>query len=301
MQLHDMETALNDSSVPLKEGGAVSMNLSAAPRPPDRCNTTKEGFLAAVETTKEHIRAGDVFQLVLSQRFERSTYADPFDIYRSLRIVNPSPYMVYLQVSRIHVCLFPAHVAWPSSSTAMCIIVFVFAIPSAYRRTGWFSYAFDGHCMRLDVIIAVAATYTMLTVWFTRNCLQGRSCILVASSPEILCRVDQQREVTNRPLAGTRKRGATEQEDRDLEEDLLADAKERAEHIMLVDLGRNDVGRVAEAGSVNVEKLMEIERYSHVMHISSTVKGMQLPVYCTTTAVVSGEKCEVVLPALICR
>lgn len=88
--------------------------------------------------------------------------------------------------------------------------------------------------------------------------------------------MDQQREVTNRPLAGTRKRGATEAEDCDLEKDLLADSKERAEHIMLVDLGRNDVGRVAEAGSVNVEKLMEVERYSHVMHISSTVKGVGL-------------------------
>lgn len=98
MQLHDMETTLNNSSVPLKEGGAVAIDLSAAPLPPDRCNTSKEDFLASVETTKEHIRAGDVFQLVLSQRFERSTYADPFDIYRSLRIVNPSPYMVYLQV-----------------------------------------------------------------------------------------------------------------------------------------------------------------------------------------------------------
>ena len=106
--------------------------------------------------------------------------------------------------------------------------------------------------------------------------MQARSCILVASSPEILCRVDQQREVTNRPLAGTRRRGATEEEDRGLEADLLADSKERAEHIMLVDLGRNDVGRVAEAGSVKVEKLMEVERYSHVMHISSTVKGAGL-------------------------
>jgi anthranilate synthase component I len=93
-----METTLNDNSVPLKEGGAVAMDLAAAPRPPNRCNTRKEDFLANVEITKEHIRAGDVFQLVLSQRFERSTYADPFDIYRSLRIVNPSPYMVYLQV-----------------------------------------------------------------------------------------------------------------------------------------------------------------------------------------------------------
>jgi anthranilate synthase component I len=93
-----MERTLQDSSVPLKVAGAVSMDLAAAPRPPDRCNTTKDAFIAGVEATKEHIRAGDVFQLVLSQRFERSTYADPFDIYRSLRIVNPSPYMVYLQV-----------------------------------------------------------------------------------------------------------------------------------------------------------------------------------------------------------
>ena len=100
-----MESTLNDSGVPLKEGSAVAMDLAAAPRPPDRCNTTKEDFLDAVETTKEHIRAGDVFQLVLSQRFERSTYADPFDIYRSLRIVNPSPYMVYLPV-RCYCALF---------------------------------------------------------------------------------------------------------------------------------------------------------------------------------------------------
>lgn len=103
--------------------------------------------------------------------------------------------------------------------------------------------------------------------------MQARSCILVASSPEILCRVDKKREVVNRPLAGTRKRGMTPDEDRRLEAELLADNKERSEHIMLVDLGRNDVGRVAEAGSVRVERLMDIERYSHVMHISSTVKG----------------------------
>jgi chorismate binding enzyme len=116
--------------------------------------------------------------------------------------------------------------------------------------------------------------------------MQARSCILVASSPEILCRVDLQGEVTNRPLAGTRKRGATEEEDCVLAKDLLADDKERAEHIMLVDLGRNDVGRVSEAGSVNVEKFMEIERYSHVMHISSTVKGELLssPYVCTSGA-----------------
>jgi len=103
--------------------------------------------------------------------------------------------------------------------------------------------------------------------------LQARGCILVASSPEILCRVDKERRVTNRPLAGTRKRGVDQKEDNALEMDLLADEKERAEHIMLVDLGRNDVGKVTEAGSVSVDKLMEIERYSHVMHISSTVTG----------------------------
>lgn len=159
---------------------------------------TRDEFLSAVGRTKEYIQSGDVFQLVLSHRFERRTFADPFEVYRSLRVVNPSPYMVYLQ---------------------------------------------------------------------------ARGCIVVASSPEILCRVDRERIVTNRPLAGTRRRGETEAADKALEAELLADEKERAEHIMLVDLGRNDVGRVAESGSVKVEKLMEVERYSHVMHISSTVTG----------------------------
>ena len=106
--------------------------------------------------------------------------------------------------------------------------------------------------------------------------LQARRCILVASSPEILCRVDSARVITNRPLAGTRPRGSTDEQDRALEADLLADEKEKAEHIMLVDLGRNDVGRVAQAGTVSVDKLMAIERYSHVMHISSTVTGATL-------------------------
>ena len=152
--------------------------------------------------TKEHIKAGDVFQLVLSQRFERRTFADPFEIYRALRVVNPSPYMVYMQ---------------------------------------------------------------------------SRGCIIVSSSPEILARVDNERMVTNRPLAGTRRRGSTPQEDLDLEADLLADEKERAEHVMLVDLGRNDVGKVSVSGTVDVKTLMEVERYSHVMHISSTVKGKLLP------------------------
>eukprot|EP00850_Spirogloea_muscicola_P014166 SM000100S09393 [mRNA] locus=s100:125907:129338:+ [translate_table: standard] len=161
------------------------------------CNMADGEFVAAVAAAKEHILAGDIFQIVLSQRFERRTFADPFEVYRALRIVNPSPYMIYLQT---------------------------------------------------------------------------RGSILVASSPEILCRI-KDRKVVNRPLAGTRRRGQSPQEDALLEADLLGDEKEIAEHVMLVDLGRNDVGKVSKDGSVNVEKFMEIERYSHVMHISSTVTG----------------------------
>ena len=164
-------------------------------------NLTREQHAAMVDRAKEYIRAGDIFQVVLGQRFERESTADPFDVYRALRAVNPSPYMVYLQ---------------------------------------------------------------------------SAGCILVASSPEILCRVrkeDGRAVVTNRPLAGTRRRGATPEEDAALEVELLADPKERAEHVMLVDLGRNDVGRVAEPGTIRLDKVMAIERYSHVMHISSTVTG----------------------------
>jgi anthranilate synthase component 1 len=168
-------------------------------------NMTREEHAAMLDKALEYIRAGDIFQVVLGQRFERKSKADPFDVYRALRAVNPSPYMVYMQ-------------------------------------TG--------------------------------------GCILVASSPEILCRVrrkDSAFIVTNRPLAGTRKRGSTPEEDRALEQDLLADQKERAEHIMLVDLGRNDVGQVAKPGTVQLPAVMEVERYSHVMHISSTVTGELRP------------------------
>ena len=171
------------------------------PRAALHSNLTREQHAEMLEKAKEYIRAGDIFQVVLGQRFERKTKADPFDVYRALRAVNPSPYMVYLQAA---------------------------------------------------------------------------GCILVASSPEILCRVRHSGVssiVTNRPLAGTRRRGATPAEDAALERELLADPKERAEHIMLVDLGRNDVGRVARPGSVQLPAIMEVERYSHVMHISSTVTG----------------------------
>ncbi|HEX8949923.1 MAG TPA: anthranilate synthase component I [Dissulfurispiraceae bacterium] len=160
-------------------------------------NFRKEDFLDAVAKAKEYIKAGDIFQLVLSQRFERKWDLPPFNIYRALRVINPSPYMYYLDTGAAQ---------------------------------------------------------------------------LVGSSPEILVRLEGD-EITLRPIAGTRKRGDTENRDRELEEDLKKDPKEMAEHIMLVDLGRNDVGRVAETGSVKVTELMEVERYSHVMHLVSNVKG----------------------------
>jgi anthranilate synthase component 1 len=172
------------------------------PPTPLASNITREQHAGMVDKAKEYIRAGDIFQVVLGQRFERKSAVDPFDVYRALRAVNPSPYMGYLQC---------------------------------------------------------------------------KGCILVASSPEILCRVradaESGFEVTNRPLAGTRRRGRTTEEDAALERELLADQKERAEHIMLVDLGRNDVGIVARPGTIELAKVMEVERYSHVMHISSTVTG----------------------------
>jgi anthranilate synthase component I len=189
---------LDAHTEPLRSG---EVPAPAATPAPDASNLTREQHAAMVARALEYIRAGDIFQVVLGQRFERSSPADPFDVYRALRCINPSPYMVYLQ---------------------------------------------------------------------------GGGCVLVASSPEILCRVRHEKDgarVTNRPLAGTRPRGRTPDADAALERELLADPKERAEHIMLVDLGRNDVGVVARPGSVRLPEVMAIERYSHVMHISSTVTG----------------------------
>ncbi|KAI3815997.1 hypothetical protein L1987_15681 [Smallanthus sonchifolius] len=177
--------------------GSVQLSTQQFGTPLNQSSMTREEYKAAVLQAKEHILAGDIFQIVLSQRFERRTYADPFEIYRALRVVNPSPYMTYLQ---------------------------------------------------------------------------ARGCIMVGSSPEILTRV-KSNMVVNRPLAGTVRRGRTLDEDEQLEKKLLNDEKQCAEHIMLVDLGRNDVGKVTKPGSVKVENLMTVERYSHVMHISSTVTG----------------------------
>ncbi len=191
--------ALQTHSKPLASGFVTD----APPGEPLESNITRADHASMVERAKEHIRAGDIFQVVVGQRFERRSEADPFDVYRALRAVNPSPYMVYMQ---------------------------------------------------------------------------AEGCILVASSPEILCRVRRDRAtgamiVTNRPLAGTRRRGADPEEDAALEAELRRDPKERAEHIMLVDLGRNDVGRISEPGGVTLERVMDVERYSHVMHLSSTVTG----------------------------
>ncbi|HRQ74796.1 MAG TPA: anthranilate synthase component I [Phycisphaerales bacterium] len=196
-ELDEFVRRLETHTVPLPPG-AVDLDLSQLPGSEHlRGNFTKQDFESAVGKTKAYIAAGDAFQVVLSQRFERQTSADPFDIYRALRIVNPSPYMIYLQ---------------------------------------------------------------------------AQGSILVASSPEILCRVHNG-IVTNRPLAGTRRRGATPEQDAALEAALRGSEKERAEHIMLVDLGRNDLGRVCETRSITLERIMEVERYSHVMHLSSTITG----------------------------
>jgi anthranilate synthase component 1 len=168
---------------------------------PYRSNFTKPDFEQAVRKCVEYIKAGDIFQVVFSQRLEVPLRTHPFEVYRTLRVVNPSPFMFYVRTP---------------------------------------------------------------------------SVTLVGSSPEVMVRVVDG-QVTVRPLAGTRPRGKTDEEDRRLAEELLSDPKERAEHVMLVDLGRNDVGRVAQYRSVQVTDVMTIERYSHVMHITSNVNGTLAP------------------------
>ena len=187
--------AVNDLSAPLTLPRSVA--ASAKGEIETASNTPQAEFHAMVEKAREEIYAGEIFQVVLSQRFEAPFSAPPFELYRSLRRTNPSPFLFFLN--------------------------------------------FDEHA-------------------------------LVGSSPEILVRV-RDGEITIRPIAGTRPRGATAEEDKALEEELLADPKERAEHLMLLDLGRNDVGRAAAWGTVKVTDQFIIERYSHVMHIVSNVTG----------------------------
>ena len=160
-------------------------------------NITKSGYEDAVRKAKEYIKAGDIFQVVLSQRFESQVTADPFSVYRALRHINPSPYMYFIQMG----------------DTA-----------------------------------------------------------IVGASPEMLVRVEGDRAETH-PIAGTRPRGHSETEDSKFAAELIADKKERAEHVMLVDLGRNDLGRVSDYGTVTVEQFMGLEKYSHVMHLVSRVTG----------------------------
>ena len=181
--------------------------------------TRKRDYLTAVERTKEYIAAGDIFQAVISQRFDMEPGADAFQIYRALRTVNPSPYMYFLRLA-------------PDDAGLG---------------------ALSGHSTKSPAIVELAG-----------------------SSPELLVRVHANR-VEYRPIAGTRPRGATEKEDQALAEEMTGDEKERAEHVMLVDLGRNDVGRVSEFGSVRVDRLMFVERYSHVMHLVSTIEGRLKP------------------------
>ena len=166
-----------------------------------RSNFSKEDYMKVVERAKEYIRAGDIIQVVPSQRFSTEVHCEPFDIYRALRSINPSPYLFYLKMNDM---------------------------------------------------------------------------ILMGSSPEVMVRLED-KQIELRPIAGTRRRGKTKEEDLALERDLLADEKEKAEHIMLVDLGRNDVGRVSEIGSVRVTELMSVEKYSHVMHLVSNVQGTLAP------------------------
>jgi anthranilate synthase component 1 len=181
----------------------------------------------AVSRAKEYIAAGDIFQVVLSQRFDVEPGVDSFQVYRALRTVNPSPYMFFLRFS-------------PDGALGGAPV----HKPKNYSKK------------------SKAPTAPLVE--------------LAGSSPELLVRVHQGK-VEYRPIAGTRPRGATEAEDQVLADEMIHDEKERAEHVMLVDLGRNDVGRVSRFGSVKVDRLMFIERYSHVMHIVSSIEGVLKP------------------------
>jgi len=203
----DLETAYRYASAKigfLEQELERTLSRQSASPPTSRevgSNTNQEVFERSVLTAKEHITAGDIYQVVLSQRFETEVSAPPLSVYRALRHVNPSPYMYFIRMGELSI---------------------------------------------------------------------------VGSSPEMLVRVEGRHVVTH-PIAGTRPRGLNEAEDQRLADELMQDEKERAEHVMLVDLGRNDLGRVCEYGTVHVPRFMEIERYSHVMHLVSRVEGQLRP------------------------
>lgn len=188
--IEKLRTPVTSLSDDITTHGEVNISFSS--------NFPKADFLKAVDRCKEYIRAGDIFQVVISQRLKTQTQADPFDIYRVLRVINPSPYMFYLKLGNLK---------------------------------------------------------------------------LIGSSPEVMVKVEDTK-ITVRPIAGTRKRGKDDTEDTAFAQELITDPKERSEHIMLLDLGRNDVGRVSRYGSVHIEEKMVIEKYSHVMHITSSVCGV---------------------------
>ncbi len=196
--LNRLETLVNLLRGPVPVEFALSSGRSNTEEHVFSSNMAKDDFCLMVDRAREYIKAGDIIQVVLSQRFHTQTDLSPLALYRALRHINPSPYLFFLQ--------------------------------------------------------------------------QG-DMIQIGSSPEILVRKDGD-SIELRPIAGTRKRGKTPEEDLELEKELLADPKERAEHLMLVDLGRNDVGRIAKGGTVEVRDLLVIERYSHVMHIVSGVHGV---------------------------
>ena len=230
--------------------------------------TRPEDFLRAVDTVKEYIRAGDVFQCVLSQRFDCIPAVDPFEIYRSLRIVNPSPYMYFLRfrLAEQGSAQTPGTIPGAPSSPP--------ALSSAKVGAG-LAAGFSPLNPAVPAEGALAPASAPADPW-TLNPEPSRTCHIVGSSPELLVRVHGS-DVEYRPIAGTRPRGATESCDKKNEESLRADPKEVAEHVMLVDLGRNDLGRVSEFGTVKVKELMFIERYSHVMHLVSALEGKLRP------------------------
>lgn len=197
-RVQELEEQLRSSSL---VHSLTDPDLETLKTSPFRSSFTPEEFYSAVETSREYIRAGDIFQVVLSQRFQKDYEGDPFNVYRALRYINPSPYLFYLKMGNLHVA---------------------------------------------------------------------------GSSPEMLVRV-QEDNLEYRPIAGTRRRGLNPVEEKHFENELLSDEKERAEHLMLVDLGRNDLGRVSTYGSVHVSELMFLEKYSHVMHLVSSLKGQLRP------------------------
>jgi anthranilate synthase component 1 len=215
--------------------------------------TPKATFLKSVRRVKEYIASGDVFQCVLSQRFDCEPGVDAFDIYRALRIVNPSPYMYFLR--------FGLEASTNSGAPASPGATVGTAEPEAASAS--------------TTAAAIAPLKAGKKAKKHKKAKKQKPALahIVGSSPELLVRVHG-RTVEYRPIAGTRPRSADEVEDRALEADLRADEKEVAEHVMLVDLGRNDVGRVSEYGTVKVKDLMFVERYSHVMHLVSSLEGM---------------------------